>query len=127
MLGIVLGPAASADTSSFIAIACLAVYIAAFAVSVGVVVFVLPSEVYPLAIRGAAMSTTLVANWGIKSLVALTFLSLLQLLGSDITFWLYAAVCVLGILYAVFLVPEAKGKSLEELEQSFRERELRRA
>lgn len=126
VLGIVLGPAASAETSSYIAIACLAVYIAAFAVSVGVVVFVLPSEVYPLAIRGAAMSTTLVANWGMNFIVALTFLSLLQLLGSDITFWLYAAVCVLGVLYAVFLVPETKGKSLEELEQGFRDRDRAR-
>jgi sugar porter (SP) family MFS transporter len=120
VLGIVLGPAAGSEAASFVAIACLAMYIAAFAVSVGVVVFVLPSEVYPLAIRGAAMSTTLVANWGMNFVVALTFLSLLQLLGSGITFWLYATVCILGVFYALFLVPETKGKTLEELEREFR-------
>ncbi|MBF4616230.1 sugar porter family MFS transporter [Curtobacterium sp. VKM Ac-1376] len=121
---IVLGAALGygGGNTGVIAIICLAVYIAAFAVSVGVVVFVLPSEVYPLAIRGSAMSTTLVANWGMNFIVSLTFLSLLQALGSGITFWLYAAVCVLGVLYAVFLVPETKGKTLEQLERDFRAR-----
>jgi sugar porter (SP) family MFS transporter len=121
---IVLGAALGygGGNTGVIAIICLAVYIAAFAVSVGVVVFVLPSEVYPLAIRGSAMSTTLVANWGMNFIVSLTFLSLLQALGSGITFWLYAAVCILGVLYAVFLVPETKGKTLEQLERDFRAR-----
>lgn len=121
---IVLGAALGfgGGNTGIIAIICLAVYIAAFAVSVGVVVFVLPSEVYPLAIRGSAMSTTLVANWGMNFIVSLTFLSLLQTLGSAITFWMYAAVCVLGVLYAVFLVPETKGKTLEQLERDFRAR-----
>ena len=122
VLGAALGPFADSGASGYIAVICLAVYIAAFAVSVGVVVFVLPSEVYPLAIRGAAMSTTLVANWGMNFIVSLTFLSLLQILGSGITFWMYAGVCVLGILYAVFLVPETKGKTLEQLEREFRAR-----
>jgi MFS family permease len=96
------------------------VYIAAFAVSVGVVVFVLPSEIYPLRIRGAAMSATLMCNWAMNFLVALTFLSLLNGLGNSVTFWLYAAVCVLGWLYAVKLVPETKGRSLEEIERWLR-------
>jgi sugar porter (SP) family MFS transporter len=119
VLGVVLGGTVSGGTGA-IAIACLVVYIAAFAVSVGVVVFVLPSEIYPLRIRGAAMSATLMCNWAMNFLVALTFLSLLNSLGNSVTFWLYAAVCVLGWLYAVKLVPETKGRSLEEIERWLR-------
>ena len=95
---------------------CLAVYIAAFAVSVGVVVFVLPSEIFPLRIRGSAMSATLMCNWGMNFVVSLTFLSLFNTLGKSWTFWLYAVICALGWVFAVKLVPETKGRSLEEIE-----------
>lgn len=115
VLGIALGGTTSGRTG-VIAIACLVVYIAAFAATVGVVVFVLPSEIYPLAIRGAAMSTTLMCNWGVNFLVSLTFLSLLDGLGSTATFGMYAAVCALGWFYAARLVPETKGRTLEEIE-----------
>lgn len=121
VLGIALGGKVT-GTTGLIAIICLLVYIAAFAVSVGVVVFVLPSEIYPLRIRGAAMSATLMCNWGMNFLVALTFLSLLNGLGSSLTFWLYAVVCVLGLGYAIKLVPETKGRSLEDIERWLRSR-----
>jgi hypothetical protein len=55
-------------------------------------------------------------NWGSNLLVALTFLSLVQALGSSGAFWLYAAVGVAAWLFSYFLVPETRGKSLEEIE-----------
>ena len=118
-LGFVLGGTVD-GTTGVIAIACVLVYIAAFAVSVGVVVFVLPSEIYPLRIRGAAMSTTLMCNWTMNFIVSLTFLSLLSGLGKSPTFWLYAAVCILGFGYAARLVPETKGRTLEQIERWLR-------
>lgn len=121
-LGFVLGHTHSNALAGWFAVICIAVYIAAFAVSVGVVVFVLPSELYPLQIRGAAMSATLMCNWGMNFLVALTFLTMLHALGGSITFWVYAAVCLLGVLYAINLVPETKGRSLEEIEHWLRRR-----
>jgi sugar porter (SP) family MFS transporter len=115
VLGAVLGGTVT-GTTGVVAIGCVLVYIAAFAVSVGVVVFVLPSELYPLRIRGAAMSATLMCNWTVNFIVSLTFLSLLNGLGKSPTFWLYAAVCILGLGYAVKLVPETKGRTLEQIE-----------
>lgn len=115
VLGFVLG--GSSGAASLVAIVCLLGFIAAFAVSVGVVVFVLPSEVYPLHIRGAAMSATLMCNWASNFLVALTFLPILNFFGNAVTFWIYCVVCVLGWLYAIKLVPETKGYSLEEIER----------
>ncbi|MGZ7048869.1 MAG: MFS transporter, partial [Methanobacterium sp.] len=66
---------------------------------------------------GRAMSTATVVNWGMNLLVAITFLSLIQLLGASGTFWLYSIISVFAILFVYFRVPETKGKSLEEIER----------
>jgi MFS family permease len=75
------------------------------------------SEIYPLKIRGRAMSVATVVNWGMNLIVAITFLSLIQLLGTPGTFWLYAVIGILALLFVYFRVPETKGKSLEEIER----------
>jgi MFS family permease len=74
------------------------------------------SEIYPLRIRGRAMSIGTVANWGANLIVALSFLTLTQVLGKPATFWLYGIVSIGAWLFAFFLVPETKGRSLEEIE-----------
>ncbi|MGI8459742.1 MAG: sugar porter family MFS transporter [Propionibacteriaceae bacterium] len=125
-LGIVLSGKELGPNAGVIAAICLAVYIAAFALSVGVVVFVLPSEVYPLRIRGAAMSATMGTNWTMNFVVSLTFLPLVAALGASVTFWIYAAVCIIAIFYAARLVPETKGRTLEEIEEWLRRSETDR-
>ena len=57
-------------------------------------------------------------------LVALTFLSLLKALGRAWTFWLYALVGVLSWIFVYWLVPETKGRTLEEIEASWRKHEV---
>ena len=62
------------------------------------------------------MSVGTVANWSANLVVALSFLTLTQVLGKPATFWLYALVSIGAWLFAYFLVPETKGKTLEEIE-----------
>jgi len=69
-----------------------------------------------LRIRGRAMSVGTAANWSANLIVALSFLTLTRILGKPATFWLYGAVSVGAWLFAFFLVPETKGKTLEEIE-----------
>lgn len=85
------------------------------AFSLGPVVWVLISEIYPTAVRGPAMSVATMANWGANLLVALTFLTLLDELGEAETFWLYAGVTLLSLIFVILKVPETKGKTLEEI------------
>jgi MFS transporter, SP family, galactose:H+ symporter len=80
----------------------------------------LVSEIYPLKVRGLAMSIASEANWGSNLIVALTFLTLIQFLGKSGTFWVYAAVGILAWIFAYFLVPETKGRTLEEIESHWR-------
>ena len=70
------------------------------------------SEIYPLKVRGAAMSVATVANWGFNLVVAVTFLTLIGVLGHSVTFWLYGAIAAVAWVVFYRLVPETKGKVL---------------
>lgn len=102
--------------ASWIAVVALVTYIASFAVGLGPVFWLMIGEVFPLRVRGAGMSVSTVANWTANFVVAVTFLSLTSAIGRPATFWLYAALGVVTIVFVVARVPETKGKSLERLE-----------
>jgi MFS family permease len=101
---------------AWVAMISLPVYVACFAISLGPVFWLLISEIYPLKIRGRAMSIATVTNWGSNLLVALTFLSLLHSLGRAWTFWLYGLIGILAWIFVYRLVPETKGCTLEEID-----------
>ncbi len=108
------------DKLGWVAVISLMVYVGSFAISLGPVFWLLISEIYPLKIRGLAMSAATVVNWAANLVVALTFLSLIQLVGRGGTFWIYAAVGLVSWIFAYALVPETKGRSLEEIEAHWR-------
>jgi MFS family permease len=104
---------------AWIAVGSLMFYGGSFAVGLGPVFWLILSEIYPLRIRGRAMSVGTVANWGFNLLVALTFLTLTQVIGRAGTFWLYGVITVAAWLFAFYMVPETKGKTLEQIEAHF--------
>jgi sugar porter (SP) family MFS transporter len=104
----------------WIAVISLMVYVGSFAVGLGPVFWLLLSEIYPLNIRGRAMSVGTVANWGANLLVAVSFLTLTHSLGKPATFWLFGGISIAAWLFAYYLVPETKGKTLEQIEAHFR-------
>lgn len=110
-----------AGVIGYVAIASLAIYVGSFAIGLGPVFWLMISEIYPLKVRGAAMSIATMANWGLNLLVALTFLTLVDLLGRPQTFWLYAIVGLFAWVFIYKLVPETKGRSLEEIEEHWRQ------
>ena len=91
-------------------------FVAAFAVSLGPVMWVLFSELFPNAIRGMAISFVGFINSAVSFLVQLIFPWELATLGSTGTFLLYGIFAFVGLLFIMKLLPETKGKSLEELE-----------
>lgn len=106
----------------WIAVTSLMFYVGSFAVGLGPVFWLILSEIYPLRIRGRAMSVGTVANWSANLIVALSFLTLTHLMGKATTFWLYGIVSIGAWLFAFFLVPETKGKTLEQIEAHWRTR-----
>jgi sugar porter (SP) family MFS transporter len=112
-----------ARLKSEIAIAGLAIYVAAFAIGLGPVFWLLISEIYPLKSRGAAMSAVTVTNWGMNMAVAVTFLTLVERIGRAGTFWMYGIIAVGAWFFCFCLVPETKGKTLEQIEAQWRQGE----
>jgi len=104
----------------WVAIGSLMAYVGSFAIGLGPVFWLILSEIYPLRIRGRAMSVGTAANWGANLLVALTFLTLTKVIGKPSTFWLYGVVTLAAWFFAFFLVPETKGKTLEQIEAYMR-------
>lgn len=104
----------------WVAVGSMVIYIASFAMSLGPIMWLIISEIFPLNIRGVGASLAISASWGFNMIVALTFLTLIQLMGPSHTFWLYAFLCILGWLFVYFIVPETKGCSLEHIEQNLR-------
>lgn len=101
----------------WVAVICLMLYVGSFAISLGPIFWLMIAEIYPLRIRGRAMSIVTMINWATNLVVAITFLTIIELLGTSGTFWLYGTIAVLSLLFVYYRVPETKGKSLEEIER----------
>jgi sugar porter (SP) family MFS transporter len=95
----------------------LIIYILAFAFSFGPVFWLMSAEIFPTRVRAAGASISSFANWSANLLVSVTFLSLIGALGAPVTFWLYAFFGVLAFIFSWILVPETKGRSLEQIER----------
>ena len=113
----------TSGATSFIGVACLFLYLAAVAVGLDIVVFIIPSELYPLRIRATAMSLTIGVNWTLSFIVSLTFLSLFDALGGVGTFGIYAVATALLAVFALKVIPETRGKTLEDIEREYVRRE----
>ncbi|HXW61720.1 MAG TPA: sugar porter family MFS transporter [Candidatus Acidoferrales bacterium] len=105
---------------AWLSLLCVMAYVACFAISLGPIFWLMIAEIYPLKLRSRAMGLATMANWGSNLLVALTFLSLLHTLGRPWTFWLYAIVGVVAWIFVLRMVPETKGKTLEQIEAGWR-------
>jgi SP family galactose:H+ symporter-like MFS transporter len=100
----------------WVALIGLVVYIAAFAISIGPLPWIMMAEVFPLSVRGPGMGLASVANWGFNALVVFSFPVLLQAVGLSVVFGLFAIVCALGVFFTLRYVPETRGASLEDIE-----------
>ncbi len=91
-------------------------FVASFAVSLGPVMWVLFSELFPNRVRGLAISFVGLINSAVSFSVQLIFPWELQNLGNSLTFLIYGLFAIVGLILLMRLLPETKGKSLEELE-----------
>lgn len=119
-LSIVFHVHAAQDVLRWVAVASSFVYIICFAFSLGPLLWLMVSEIFPLEVRGAAMGVAVFSCWFWNFVVSATFLSLLNALGPSSTFLLYGMLCLLGLLVSYFYVPETKGVSLEQIEANIR-------
>jgi sugar porter (SP) family MFS transporter len=103
-----------------ITVLCLTVYIVVFAFSLGPIVWLMISEIFPYRIRAQAIAVSTAANWGANFLVSLTFPIMRTRLGSAPTFFVYAVMGMATLAFVLRKVPETKGRTLEEIGRFWR-------
>ena len=98
-----------------VAITCLVVYIACFAFSLGAIAWILVAEVFPLRVRGRGVAAGTLFSGIANFAVSLTFLSLINTLGSAGTFAIYGTLSIVTLIFVRFVVPETRGRDLESI------------
>jgi sugar porter (SP) family MFS transporter len=95
-------------------------YVSFFSFGMGPGVWVVMSELFPTRIRGRAMSVATVALWLACLVITLTFLSLVKAFTASGAFRIYALLCAVAVYFVWRVMPETKGKNLEEIEQQWK-------
>jgi sugar porter (SP) family MFS transporter len=104
-------------TSGWLLLAFILLFIASFAFSLGPVVWVVISEIYPTRVRGRAMSIAVMATWIGTAVVGQIVPMLLGLVGAPGTFWFFVMISVPLFLIVWRVLPETKNRSLEDIER----------
>jgi sugar porter (SP) family MFS transporter len=112
-----LGGSQLTGTLAIVAVLGLLVYTGSFAIGLGPVFWLLIAEIYPLKIRGAAMSVASMANWAANFLVTVSFLTLLNAISGVGVFFLFGFLTLVALAYFWRRVPETKGRSLQQIER----------
>ena len=87
-----------------------------YSITLAPLLWVVLSEIFPNRIRGAAMSIAALAHWVGNFSLTFTFPAIKENLGWANNFWLYGLICAVGFMVIFFILPETKGKTLEEIE-----------
>lgn len=95
--------------------------VAFFSVGIGPVCWVLTSEIFPLRLRAQAAALGAVGNRVCSGLVAMSFLSVTRAISVGGTFFVFSVISAISVLFVYALVPETKGKSLEQIELLFKD------
>lgn len=101
---------------------CVLMFVAAFAMAMGPIPWIVISEIFPSRIRGRASSVGTLSIWVSCYIVAQTFPMLQAAIGSANTFYVYGACSLASLAFVATALPETKGRSLEEIEASWKRR-----
>lgn len=107
--------AALGSSMGVVAIACLMMYIACFAFSLGAIAWILVAEIFPLRVRGRGVAAASLGSGISNFAVSFTFLSLINAIGSAYTFAIYGALCIVTLVFVRLAVPETCGRELESI------------
>ena len=106
-----------------LAIASIACFIASYSAGIAAVTFSLIAEIIPMRARGIGMGLSLFINWSFSALIAGLFNSYEEVVRPWGAFWLFSVACLIFAVFVAIFIPETKGRSLEEIERAFSNRE----
>lgn len=101
----------------FLPILSLSIFVIVFSLGFGPIPWMISSEVCPREIKTVTSASAGTFNWFLAFLVTLFFPDIKEAVGGDSTFFAFMVICVIGAVYVFFIVPETKGKSLEQIQR----------
>uniref|UniRef100_A0A667X366 Solute carrier family 2, facilitated glucose transporter member 10 n=1 Tax=Myripristis murdjan TaxID=586833 RepID=A0A667X366_9TELE len=117
-------PAVQGSAVNWIILVCMMFVVSAYSVGFGpTVTWLVLSEIFPSAVRGRAFAFTNCFNWAANLLVTFSFLNVVDVIGLSGTFLLYGLTAVAAVVFFYFMLPETKGKSLEEIDKEMQHSE----
>lgn len=105
------------DSISWLPLVSFMMYVVGFSLGWGPIPWLFMGEALPAKVRGPAASMVTALNWSCTFIITKTFPGMIEALGPSIVFFMFSVIMVIGLLYAVFFIPETKGKMLEEIEE----------
>ncbi|WP_205717680.1 MFS transporter [Actinomadura soli] len=121
-----LGLAFVADWGSVPTLLFMVLYIGGYAAGVGPVFWPLIGEIFPPRARATGASASTALNWASNFAISLLFLPIAGLIGEGETFWIFAVISAIGLLFTSRYIPETKGRDFaqvdHELQKRFRHR-----
>ncbi|XP_046881303.1 solute carrier family 2, facilitated glucose transporter member 10 [Hypomesus transpacificus] len=105
---------------NWIVLICLMAVVFAYSVGFGPMTWLILSEIFPSGVRGRAFAFTNCFNWAANLLVTFSFLNVIDVIGLSGMFLLYGLIGVAAVVFFYFMLPETKGKSLEEIDKELR-------
>lgn len=108
-------------TQSYLALACILLFLFFMQMCVAPIYWLLMSELFPMKLRGALTGTAVACQWICNAAVAFAFPPMLSAMGNQ-TFYVFAAINLVSLIFVCCCLPETKDKSLEEIETMMRKR-----
>ena len=116
-----IGSGGAGDAGAGVTLFALCAFMASFSLGMGPVTWVITSEIFPLSVRSKGTAFSMAVNRLTSGTVAMTFLTLSSWVGVGGSFLLFSCVSGVHFFFTSFLVPETRGKTLEEIESALGE------
>merc|ERR1712050_370536 len=102
----------------YLALVAVLLYRVSFSISLGPMPYIITAEIFPNSFRASGVSLCWAVNWATNFMVSLSFLPMMNLLSTSVTFIVYAVVCIFAVWFVYACVPETRGQTLEQLEET---------
>ncbi|CAL8101448.1 unnamed protein product [Orchesella dallaii] len=109
----------TAENLGWLPLLSLVMYMVTYCCGVGPLPWTLMGDLCPPHIKGIASAMTTSTNWGLGFLVTFTFQGIVDAIQGYGAFWIFSGICALGAAFAAFVLPETKGKTVEEIMRLF--------
>ncbi|XP_020293164.1 facilitated trehalose transporter Tret1-like isoform X2 [Pseudomyrmex gracilis] len=114
--------ASGSDVSNlgWLPLSSLTLFMISFSVGMGPIPWMLTAELFSAETKAIASGLAVMLNWFLVFLVTKTFPAMNEQLGADVTFWIFAVIMAIATAFIFFVVPETKGKSIQEIQETLK-------